>query len=150
MDCSSGTPTVQHIICHSCASPFLSMSIFVFSSQFLKLFVLPQLPLSSLWFLWFLSTHNIHKKVIDGSLLPTPKNYFFILLINCSVNFSPGHCHFALPCSILWDFRSLLISTTIWPPTNNSKNLTPSRSAQYSTCKSLSDVIWISHANVQC
>lgn len=106
VDWSYVAPSVQHIICHPCASLFMSMSIFVFSSRFLKLFVLPQLPLSSLWFPWFLSSHNIHKKGIDGCLLLTPKNYFFFLvLINCSVNFFPGHCHFALPCSALWDFE---------------------------------------------
>lgn len=147
MDCSYVTPTVQRIIYHPCVSPFMSMSIFIFSSQFLKLFVLPQLPFSSLWFPWFLSTHSIHKKVIDGSLLPTPKNYFFS-------SFNQLLCEFlswplslcTSPVVLLFGtLRNLLISTTAWPPTNNSKNLTSSRSAQYYTCKSLSDIFWISH-----
>lgn len=46
--------------------------------------------------------------------------------------------------------RNLLISTTIWPPTNNSKNLTSSRSAGYYSCECLCDIFWISPANAQC
>lgn len=147
MDCSYVTPTVQHIIYHPCASPFMSMPIFIFSTQFLKLFVLPQLPLSFLWFPWFLSTHKIHNKVIDGSLLPTSKKFFFS-------SFNQLLCEFLLwPLSLctfpvvplFGTLRNLLISTTIWSPTNNSKNLISSCSAQYNTCKCPSDIFWISH-----
>lgn len=123
------------------------MSIFVFSSQFLKLFILPQLPLSSLWFPWFLSTHNIHKKVIDSYPLPTAKNYFFFPFNQLLGEFLLWPLSLCTSPVVLLSgtLRNLLISTSIWPPTNNSKNLSSSHSVQYYTCKSRPDIFWISH-----